>query len=104
MPDNQSKIKAIAEELRNQLLEYEDFVGLYLYGSQVKGTSNPDSDIDIAAIFNSDRTYDRSIGAKVYDLILKYDVMIDFHRVTPDYLILDYIYAREIKKGLYYAR
>jgi len=96
--------KKIAEELRDELKEYEDFEGLYLYGSQAKETATPESDIDIAAVFNTDRTYDRSIGSKVYDLELRYDIIIDFHRITSDYLKIDYIYDKEIKKGIYYAK
>lgn len=96
--------KKIAEELRDELKNYEDFEGLYLYGSQAKESASPESDIDIAAIFNTDRTYDKSIGSKVYDLELKYDVVIDFQRITPNYLQIDYIYERELKKGIYYGK
>lgn len=96
--------RKIAKKLRDKLKEYDDFVGLYLYGSYAKGTQTEQSDIDIAAIFNMDRTYDKSVNEKVYDVDLEYDIVIDFHRVTPDYLKIDYIYDREIKKGIYYAR
>lgn len=94
----------IAQELKDKLKEYEDFEGLYLYGSQAKGNFKENSDIDILAVFNTDRTYDKSVGAKVYDLDLEYDIIIDFHRTTPAELEADYIYSREVKKGIYYAR
>ncbi len=95
--------KEIAKELRDKLNEYEDFEGLYLYGSQAQGTASPDSDIDIAAVFSTDRTFDLEIDYKVYDLELKYDILIDFHAFTPQTLEKNYIYNREIKKGIYYA-
>lgn len=96
--------KKIAQELKDKLKEYNDFEGLYLYGSQAKNTAKSQSDIDIAGIFENDHIYDFDLNSKVYDLELKYDVLIDFHPVTPDYLRKNYIYNNEIKKGIYYAR
>jgi len=98
------EVKKIAEELRDKLKEYEDFEGLYLYGSQAKETAAPESDIDIAGIFKYNHNYDLDLNSKIYDLELEYDVLIDFHSVTPDELRKNYIYQNEIKKGIYYAR
>ncbi|OGH99887.1 MAG: hypothetical protein A2Y25_09780 [Candidatus Melainabacteria bacterium GWF2_37_15] len=99
-----AKAEKIAEELRNSLKEREDFEGLYLYGSQAKGTQHEDSDIDIAGVFIQDVSYDREITLKVYDIDLKHDIVIDFQRVTKEQLIQNPVYFNEIKKGKYYGR
>ncbi|MFH0702164.1 MAG: nucleotidyltransferase domain-containing protein [bacterium] len=94
----------IAEKLRDNLKKYDDFEGLYLYGSHVKEKANKYSDIDIAAIFKKDETYNNEILEEAWDLEIENDVIIDFHRVTPADLEINYIYSNEIKKGIYYAR
>jgi len=68
------EIKKIVQELRDKLMEYEDFEGLYLYGSYAKGTQSDESDIDIAGIFKKDHNYDFELNSKIYDFDLKYDV------------------------------
>ena len=97
-------IKKIAEELKIKLSQYDDFIGLYLYGSQIKGIYNKDSDIDIVGVFGTNRDYSLDIHGEALDLELKYDVIIDFHTMTPEELDLNSIYFNEIKKGFYYAR
>ncbi|MBU2446826.1 MAG: nucleotidyltransferase domain-containing protein [Bacteroidetes bacterium] len=71
-------IKELSEILRDK---YSDFNGIYFFGSRVKGGSDEFSDYDIAIVF------DRIIGRKfkdeirkiVYDLELKYEIIIDSH-------------------------
>lgn len=98
-----AQAKIIAQDLCDQLRNDNDFIGLYLYGSQINGNANADSDIDIAAIFANDKDNDRTLSAKILDLDLKYDAVIDFQRLTPIGLRVDRHYGNEIKKGLYYA-
>lgn len=98
-------VQEIAQKLRDKLKQYDDFQGLYLYGSQVKGTAEPHSDVDIVAIFKQDPNYDkrRSIFGEVLDIELDYDIFIDFHPMTENELNLNYIFFNEIKKGLFYG-
>ncbi|OGI00394.1 MAG: hypothetical protein A2Y25_02265 [Candidatus Melainabacteria bacterium GWF2_37_15] len=96
--------KEIAQELRDILRKYEDFVGLYLYGSYAKGTAGPDSDIDIAAIFEKDRSSETDVHGETLEIELEHDVIIDFQPTTLEELNLNWIYFNEVKKGFYYGR
>ena len=98
------KAEKIALNLRDKLREYDDFIGLYLYGSQASGKATKDSDIDIVGVFKSDKQLDNSLSMKILDLDLEYSVVVDFQRMTPQCLKIDPLYFREIKKGIYYAR
>lgn len=96
--------KKIAQELRDILRKYDDFIGLYLYGSYAKGTASADSDIDIVAVFKTDRSNETEVHGEPLAVELQYDVVIDFHPKTPEELNLNWIYFNEIKKGFYYGR
>lgn len=98
-------IKEIARKLRDKLNQYDDFVGLYLYGSRVYGDPKPDSDIDIVAIFGNNPDYKKrkSVQREALELEFEHDVFIDLHPMTEDELNLNYFYYDEIKKGIYYA-
>lgn len=98
------KAEKIAIKLRNKLREYNDFVGLYLYGSQISGKAAKESDIDIVGIFKNDKDFDSSISMKILDLDLEFNVVVDFQRMTLSNLKKDSLYFNEIKKGIYYAR
>lgn len=73
--------KLIVKELKNMLLNNlgDDVVNVILFGSQLKGTANPDSDIDIVIVLKSD--YDRSLKRRInnlcYQIDLKHDVFLD---------------------------
>lgn len=96
--------KLIAKKLRDKLREYNDFIGLYLYGSQITDKATSQSDIDIVAIFETEKdTYEDAI-LKAWDLEIQNDVIIDFHPFSLKQLNLDPFYFNEIKKGIYYAR
>ena len=96
--------KKIARELRDKLRKYEDFIGLYLYGSYAKGTATQDSDIDIVGVFKTRREQSRDVHGESLDVMLKYDVIIDFQPMTLEELNFNWIYFDEVKKGFYYAR
>jgi len=96
--------RQIAQELRDKLRKYDDFIGLYLYGSQVSGKATEESDIDIVGVFNKDRSHENYFHGEALDVELEYDVIIDFHPMTFDELNLNWLYFNEIKKGVYYAR
>lgn len=93
----------IAQKLKKELEQYKSFIGLYLYGSYVKGTAKKNSDIDIVAIFkNKNKEYKESI-LKAWNLELQNDVIIDFHPFLLEQLQKDSLYFDEVKKGIYYG-
>ncbi|MDD3013804.1 MAG: nucleotidyltransferase domain-containing protein [Candidatus Gastranaerophilales bacterium] len=100
------KITKIMKELLQRIKQqYPDLKGLYLYGSQVKGTSNKDSDIDVVALFPTEPDYDKEleIGGIISELMYKYDVYIDLHEYTPETLKRNPYYYNEVaNKGIYY--
>lgn len=98
-------IKLIAQQLKDKLSKYDDFIGLYLYGSYINGNSNINSDIDIVAIFSNNPNYDKrkSIFGDSLEYELEHDIIIDIHPMTEEELQLNYIFYEEVKKGLYYA-
>ena len=69
-------------ELRNVLKSrFNDFRGLYFFGSQKKNIATAVSDWDFAIVF--DRTIDWKFKDEVrdilYDMMLKYNIVIDSH-------------------------
>lgn len=98
------KAEKIALKLRDKLKEYNDFIGLYLYGSCVNGKATKDSDVDIVGVFKSNKDLDSSISMNVLDLDLEFNVVIDFQRMSLSSLNKDPLYFNEVKKGIYYAR
>lgn len=100
----QKRILKIAQELRDKLRKYDDFIGLYLYGSYAKGTAKPDSDIDIVGVFKTNRDDSADVHGESFEVMLEHDVVIDFQPMTPEELNFNFIYFNEVKKGVYYAR
>ena len=100
------KIVKIIQEL-NKLIKgmYPDLKGLYLYGSQLKGTAHKNSDVDIIAIFDEvsrEKTFE--ISGILCDLQYKYDIYIDLHEYTEEDLQKNpYYYNEVVNKGQYYA-
>lgn len=99
-----SKAIEIAKKLLEKLRKYDDFEGLYLYGSQVKGTADKDSDIDIVGVFKTNRDDSKEVLGDAYEVELENDIILDFHPMTMEQLNIDWFYFNEIKKGIYYAR
>lgn len=100
-------IKEIAQKLRDKLKKYDDFKGLYLYGSRITGNYNEDSDIDIVGVFKKEQDYEKEmeISGEILDIESEFEnyVIIDFHPMTEEELKSNYIYFNEIKKGIFYA-
>jgi len=98
-------IKQIAKKLRDKLKKYDDFIGLYVYGSRIAGNYKKDSDLDIIAVFEKEPEYEKSleISGDVNDIEAESDIFIDFHAMTEDELNLNFIFFNEVKKGLFYA-
>lgn len=99
------KIIKIIQELNKLIKEmYPDLKGLYLYGSQVKGTAHKNSDVDVIAIFDEvsrEKTFE--ISGILCDLQYKYDIYIDLHSYTEEDLQKNPYYHLEVTKGIYYA-
>lgn len=77
-----NKIELVISELSKNLKEtYKDFSGIYFFGSRVKGGFDEFSDYDIAIVFDRIivRKFKDEIRRIVYDLELKYEIIIDSH-------------------------
>lgn len=98
------KATEIAKKLLKKMRKYDDFVGLYLYGSQVTGKAHKDSDIDIVGVFKTNRDYADDVLGDAYEVELENDIILDFHPMSLEQLNIDWFYFNEIKKGIYYAR
>ncbi len=100
-------VKEIAKKICDKLKKYDDFKGLYLYGSRITGNYKDDSDIDIVGVFEKEQDYKKEleISGEVIDIELGFEnyVIIDFHPMTEAELNRNYIYFNEIKKGIFYA-
>ncbi|NLF83615.1 MAG: nucleotidyltransferase domain-containing protein [Candidatus Gastranaerophilales bacterium] len=77
-------ILKIIEELNIKLSSaFQDFEGVYFYGSRQKNTHREDSDVDLVAIFkNVNRNKRMKIWQIVGELEYKYDVILDLHPMT----------------------
>lgn len=97
-------IKKIAERLRDRLSKFDDFKGLYVYGSRIYGNPRPDSDLDMVAVFNKELPYEVSneITGEVIDIELEFDILIPLFKMTEKELNLNYLFYNEIKRGLFY--
>ncbi len=99
------KVEKVVKKLNKELSKLiPDFVGVYVYGSQVRGDCAPDSDIDIVGLF---KKINDDIETKLYKLIsllnYKEDVFIDIHPMTRSELNRNYFFRDEVvNKGIFY--
>ena len=103
-----SIVNEVACKLRDSLLtQMDDFQGLYVFGSQIRGEATDRSDIDIVVLFNQDyfRLPDAlfeilfDIGIEYYDLI-----DLDVHTETLNSLKLNpFLYDEVVNKGVFYG-
>ncbi|MCL2334910.1 MAG: nucleotidyltransferase domain-containing protein [Endomicrobia bacterium] len=100
------KINQMVLELRKALKNsLEDFEGLYLYGSHVKGNAKDDSDVDVVVIL--DRAGDRNVRGIIWDIVsfldYKYDLVFDLHPMTREELERNPVFYDEVvNKGIFY--
>lgn len=76
----EKKFKDLLDELSRVLKKkYPEFRGIYLYGSQVKGTFNEESDYDVVYVFDReiDWRFEYEVKDIIYDLELKYELFLD---------------------------
>jgi len=98
--------KEIAEKLRNALREnISEFEGLYLFGSQAKGTATEESDIDIVVLMSKwDWRDDDDFYNLISEFTYKYDADLDLHPMTRSDLERNPVFYNEVvNKGVFYA-
>jgi len=100
--------KTIIEEVRKSLREAGiSLKGLYLFGSRARNLQYKDSDYDIAVILKTpvNQVTKDEIRSVIYDIMLKYDVVIDSHiYAEPDIINPATPFRKIIKsEGIFYA-
>ena len=102
------KIQKIILELIRLIKEsYPNFIGVYLYGSQITGKVHKYSDIDIVLLFNSDleRMQKLDLAGIIGDLELSFNVFIDYHPYTVKELEKNpFYYESVVEEGIYFGK
>jgi predicted nucleotidyltransferase len=102
----EAKINEVVQILKTELKNsFNDFEGLYLYGSQVNGIPNEESDIDIVIIIDYSDKQKRGVLWNIISLLeYKYDIFIDVQPMTRQELEHNSIFYDEVvNKGIFYA-
>ena len=101
-------VDEVAKRLRDELkASIDDFEGLYVFGSQVRGDATDDSDVDIVAIFGQDyskmpKPFYKILSQMDYDYYDK--VYMDVLTYTREELQRNYIFHDEVvNKGIFYG-
>ncbi|MDR1168048.1 MAG: nucleotidyltransferase domain-containing protein [Heliobacteriaceae bacterium] len=100
------EVDKIAQKLKTVLQDaFDDFEGLYLFGSHAKENAADESDIDIVAVLDVlNREKFRSVLAIAAQFVYDYGVYIDMHPMTRKELEHNYIFHNEVvNKGIFYA-
>lgn len=102
------KIQKIIGELIKLIKEqYSDFNGLYLYGSQIKGTAHKNSDIDIVLLFNFRLTNKQALNLAglIGNIEYLHNVFIDYHPFTMSELEQNpFYYESVVEEGAYFGK
>lgn len=105
MPDKLTILRDLKEYLQKS---YKDSVKeIILFGSQVYGNSNDNSDYDILIVLDNDYTAhdENKIYELCYDIELKYNIIIDVHLISERELNTlrgrQPIFTKAIQTGLY---
>lgn len=84
---NQNEVKALTR-LKTFLQDQENFVDFRVYGSKARGSSTPESDIDVLIIVRKfDSDFQSLIDDMIYELNLEYDCLISAVIFNQDELI-----------------
>jgi len=102
------KTETIIEEVRKLLKESGIALkGIYLFGSRAKNHQDTESDYDIAVILKTpvNQVIKDEIRSVIYDIMLKYDVVIDSHVYTEFDIINPATPFRNVirTEGIFYA-
>lgn len=99
-------INKMINDLKKELASnFDNFEGVYFYGSRVKGDYEPDSDFDFIVLFKD--SYSLESEYKLAEIIIKiefkHNVFIDYHPMTMQELERNPIFYNEVvNKGIYY--
>ena len=101
-------IHEITQRLRDEFKEnINEFEGLYVFGSQVRGDATEDSDVDIVVLFENNSF---SLPDPFYDILFQMGieyhdtVFIDVLPYTREELKRNYnFYDEVVNKGVYYG-
>ena len=101
-------VDEIAKRLQNELKDnIDDFEGLYVFGSQVRGDATENSDVDIIVLFKEHRLFQPDV---FYEILSQmgfdyYDkIFLDVLPYTRKQLQNNYIFHDEVvNKGIYYG-
>jgi len=101
-------IDEVANRLRDELKQsIDDFEGLYVFGSQIRGDAKDDSDLDIVVLFKKSSFYLPDI---FYSILSKIDydyydkVFMDVLPYTREELQRNYFFHDEVvNKGIFYG-
>ena len=107
-PMNNLKHNELIEKINQELKErYEEFLGMYFFGSRMRQNFSEDSDFDILLIFDReiDYPFKREVRDILYDYMLQYDVVIDAKIFSLDEVKYPEMpFVQEVKQnGLYYG-
>ncbi len=85
---------------------FSDFNGIYLYGSYANNNTNPNSDIDIVAIFETSLPREKRMD--LWEIIGEFeaetDQVFDIHPMTLSELKRNPVYYNQVvNKGIYYG-
>ena len=97
--------KDLINEFNKLVLDkYNDFKGIYLFGSRAKGNFKDDSDIDLVLLFDEvNRDKKMEIYGILSELMYKYEIFIDIHIMTPETLRFNpFFYEEVVDKGQFY--
>lgn len=84
MGDDKSKLVKALKKFKETLCQKYDIKEMVLFGSQVSGTANEDSDVDLIVVGNEFK--DKSPLKRPFDLYLEWtmDYPVDFLCYTPE--------------------
>jgi predicted nucleotidyltransferase len=72
--------KVISEIIIELKDKYNDFIGVYFFGSRLNGTASIDSDYDLMFIFDReiDWCFEKEVSEIIYPYEIKYEIVIDY--------------------------
>ena len=84
---------------------FDNFEGIYFYGSRARGNNEPDSDFDFIILFKDAYSIndEYKLAGIIIKLEIKYDIFIDYHPMTRKELERNPVfYDQVVNKGVYY--
>jgi len=77
--DNSNVEKFIGETNKIILENFDDFKGIYLFGSRISENWRGESDLDLMLVFDRELTWNekKEIRNKVFEIELRYDYIVD---------------------------